>query len=75
MKDRRSSHPDTIEEIPENLSKQAISQLESEIATLQGWLDDLGETREDNPEAIIAKKFYRDMIQNRQELLDTINEQ
>ena len=75
MKDRRSSQLEDIEKIPELLSKQARNQLETEINLLQGWLRDLDETREDNPEAIIAKKFYREMIQNRQELLDTLNEQ
>lgn len=75
MKDRRSATQKVQEAIPGALSKQAKHQLETEINLLQGWLRDLDETPEDNPEAIIARKFYREMIQNRQELLDTLNEQ
>ncbi|MAM70818.1 MAG: hypothetical protein CMP91_06755 [Gammaproteobacteria bacterium] len=72
MKDRRSANPESQEVIPQALNRQARQQLEKEISILQGWLKDLNETRDDNPEAIIARKFYDEMIQNRQELLDTL---
>ncbi|MAY02519.1 MAG: hypothetical protein CMQ38_06020 [Gammaproteobacteria bacterium] len=75
MKDRRSANPESQEAIPQALNRQARQQLEKEISILQGWLKDLNETRDDNPEAIIARKFYDEMIQNRQELLDTLKVQ
>tara|TARA_R110000772_G_scaffold170081_2_gene281979 strand:- start:332 stop:559 length:228 start_codon:yes stop_codon:yes gene_type:complete len=74
MKDRRSPNQQAAEKIPEELARQARTQLESEISILKSWLKDLNETREDNPESIIARNSYTEMLQNRQELLDTLNE-
>lgn len=74
MKDRRSQKQQAAEKIPDELSQQAKTQLESEISILENWLKDLNETREDNPESIIARKSYTEMLQNRQELLNTLNE-
>jgi len=48
--------------------------LEQEIATIESWLADLNDTRDDNSESIIAKKSYTEMLQNRQELLNAITE-
>jgi hypothetical protein len=74
MKDRRSNTQQEQEKIPEALSKKAKAQLENEIATIESWLSDLNETRDDNTESIIAKKSYTEMLQNRQELLNALND-
>lgn len=74
MKDRRSQQQPAAEKIPEELMQQARIQLENEITILENWLKDLNETREDNPESIIARKSYTEMLQNRQELLNTLKE-
>jgi len=74
MKDRRSKTQQDPEKIPEALAKKAKTQLEQEIATIESWLADLNETRDDNSESIIAKKSYTEMLQNCQELLNAITE-
>ena len=74
MKDRGSKTQQDPEKIPEALAKKAKTQLEQEIATIESWLADLNETRDDNSESIIAKKSYTEMLQNRQELLNAITE-
>ena len=72
MKDRRS---DAIEEpIPEDLLTKGRSQLEAEISIIEGWLSDLDETREDNPESILARTTYTNMLLNRRELLSTLKQ-
>lgn len=73
MKDRRSEQHSAKQPIPEELAREARQQLQSEIGILEGWLSDLDETSDDNPESITARESYREMLQNRQELLNTLN--
>lgn len=58
--------------IPAKQVEASTAQLENEIGVLEGWLNDLKETREDNSESILAKTTYTDMLLNRQELLNTL---
>ena len=74
MKDRRSQTAQKPEKIPEDLALNAKQQLEREIGIIENWLKDLEETRDDNSESIIARKSYTEMLQNRQELLNTLFE-
>ena len=74
MKDRRSKTQPEPEKIPVELAENAKIQLQQEIATIESWLQDLQETRDDNSASIIAKKSYTEMLQNRQELLHALNE-
>jgi len=74
MKDRRSQTPQNPEQIPEDLALNAKQQLEREIGIMENWLKGLEETRDDNSESIIARKSYTEMLQNRQELLNTLFE-
>ena len=74
MKDRRSQTAQEPEKIPEDLALNAKQQLEREIGIIENWLKDLEETRDDNSESIIARKSYTEMLQNRQELLNTLFE-
>lgn len=74
MKDRRSKTQQEPDKIPAALAKKAKTQLENEITTIESWLSDLNETRDDNSESIIAKKTYTEMLQNRQELLNALTE-
>lgn len=69
----RRSEPGELS-IPEDLIKQSSIQLAAEIEVLEGWLEDLKETRDDNPESILAKTTYTDMLLNRQELLNTLKQ-
>ncbi|MBN4054038.1 hypothetical protein JYT97_04040, partial [Haliea sp. AH-315-K21] len=62
------------EKIPETLAKNAKAQLEKEIRMIENWLKDLEETRDDNSASIIARSSYTEMLQNRQELLNTLTE-
>lgn len=70
----RRSEPAALA-LPDDLLEQSTSQLISEISILESWLEDLKETRDDNPETILAKTTYTDMLLNRQELLNTLKQQ
>ena len=74
MKDRRSQVSQEAEKIPEDLALNAKQQLEKEIGIIENWLKDLEETSDNNSESIIARKSYTEMLQNRQELLNTLFE-
>lgn len=70
MQERRKHQTNT--KISKKSIQQATQQLEGEIKIIEEWLHDLKETREDNPESIAARKSYGDMLQSRQELLNTL---
>ena len=71
MEDRRQETQH--EDLSKDLIEKGKAQLEQEIEIIQGWLDDLRETREDNPFSLSARKTYEDMLQSRKELLKTIS--
>ena len=73
MEDRRA--PPQIAAIPEELRKKGQEQLEAEISIIEGWLEDLNETREDNPESLAARKSYMDMLRSRKDLLMALRKQ
>lgn len=70
-KERRSESEDQPI-ISAKAVEEGSTQIETEITILEGWLKDLKETSEDNPEAILSKTTYTDMLLNRQELLNTL---
>jgi hypothetical protein len=70
MQDRRSSPDDTP--ISAELYQKGSTQLETEIRILEGWLNELDETRGDNPYSVAARKSYGDMLQSRRDLLKTL---
>ena len=73
MEDRRKIP--AVAEISPELLARATDQLESEIRIIESWLQDLEETREDNPESVAARQAYGDMLQSRRDLLNTLKEQ
>lgn len=70
LEDRRQ--PPEITEISPELLQLGKAQLETEIRILESWLQQLDETRKDNPESLSARKTYTDMLESRQELLVTL---
>ena len=74
MIEERRNAPESTE-ISADLISKGTAQLEAEMKIIKSWLSDLNETREDNPASIVARKSYNDMLQNRQELLNTLKEQ
>ena len=73
MEERRKPHAPAP--IPADLRDQGAQQLKAEIKLIEGWLEDLNETREDNPESLAARKTYHDMLRSRNDLLDALNKQ
>ena len=60
------------EAIPAELLDQGVKQLEAEIALIEGWLANLAQTRDDNPESMAVRKSYSDMLHSRKEVLKTL---
>lgn len=71
MEERRRSTSKS-KKISGPLLKKGTDQLEAEVKVIQGWISDLSETSDDNPEALAARKTYNAMMQSRQDLLQTL---
>ena len=67
QEDRRQPSESTL--LSPELVQRGKQQLESEIRTIEGWLEQLEQTRKDNPESLAARKAYSDMLQSRKDLL------
>ena len=67
QEDRRQPAESTS--LSPELVQRGKQQLESEIRTIEGWLEQLEQTRKDNPQSLAARKAYSDMLQSRKDLL------
>ncbi|HTQ98456.1 MAG TPA: hypothetical protein VMH83_00640 [Candidatus Acidoferrum sp.] len=73
QEDRRQPQESTA--LSPELVQRGKQQLESEIRILETWLQQLDETRKDNPESLAARKAYTDMLQSRKDLLAVLRKQ
>ena len=61
--------------IDEKLIEEGTSQLTSEINVLESWLQELDDSKAQDPESIAARKSYSDMLRSRKEMLNTLAKQ
>lgn len=72
MQERRQAG--TVAPLPGQLRQSAREQLENEVRLIRSWLKDLEGTREDNAEALSARRRYHDMLRSREDLLEALQE-
>lgn len=61
--------------IDQKLIEEGTTQLNSEIAVLEAWLEELKSSDGTDTEVIAARKSYSDMLQSRREMLSSLTQQ
>ena len=59
--------------IDQELVREGINQLASEIKVLESWLKELEQSAQEDSDKLAARKSYNDMLRSRREMLDALN--
>jgi len=71
----KNSHEAAEVSIDHKLVEEGTQQLNSEIAVLETWLQELEGSDSEDAEILAARKSYNDMLRSRREMLSSLTRQ